>query len=33
MSMKDAHVNAKDGRKLMLKTIDDRKKEGERRRS
>jgi sentrin-specific protease 8 len=33
MSMKDAHVNARDGRKLMLKTIDDRKKEGERRRS
>jgi sentrin-specific protease 8 len=33
MSMKDAHVNARDGRKLMLRTIEDRKREGEKRRS
>ncbi|KAH7391794.1 hypothetical protein BKA66DRAFT_412619 [Pyrenochaeta sp. MPI-SDFR-AT-0127] len=33
MSMKDAHINAKDGRKTMLKVIEERKKEGERRRS
>lgn len=33
MSMKDAHINARDGRKQMLKVIEDRKKEGERRRS
>ncbi|KAL6708691.1 hypothetical protein ACN47E_002387 [Coniothyrium glycines] len=33
MSMKDAHINAKDGRKTMLKIIEERKREGERRRS
>lgn len=33
MSMKDAHVQAKDGRKTMLRVIEERKKEGERRRS
>lgn len=33
MSMKDAHINARDGRKQMLKVIEERKKEGERRRS
>ncbi|KAF1914957.1 hypothetical protein BDU57DRAFT_309158 [Ampelomyces quisqualis] len=33
MSMKDTHVQARDGRKQMLKVIDARKKEGERRRS
>lgn len=33
MSMKDAHINAKDGRKTMLRVIEERKKEGERRRS
>lgn len=33
MSMKDAHIDARDGRKQMLKVIEDRKKEGERRRS
>ena len=33
MSMQDAHINARDGRKQMLKVIEDRKKEGERRRS
>lgn len=33
MSMQDAHINAKDGRKTMLKTIEERKKEGLRRRS
>jgi sentrin-specific protease 8 len=33
MSMKDTHVQAKDGRKQMLRVIDERKKEGERRRS
>ena len=33
MSMKDAHINAKDGRKTMLKVIEERKKEGIRRRS
>jgi sentrin-specific protease 8 len=33
MSMRDTHVQAKDGRKTMLKIIDERKKEGERRRS
>ena len=33
MSMQDAHINARDGRKQMLKVIEERKKEGERRRS
>jgi sentrin-specific protease 8 len=33
MSMKDTHVQAKDGRKTMLRVIEERKKEGERRRS
>jgi sentrin-specific protease 8 len=33
MSMKDTHVQARDGRKTMLKIIEERKKEGERRRS
>lgn len=33
MSMKDTHVQARDGRKQMLKVIEERKKEGERRRS
>ncbi|KAH9878551.1 hypothetical protein IAQ61_001823 [Plenodomus lingam] len=33
MSMRDAYINAKDGRKTMLKIIEERKKEGERRRS
>jgi sentrin-specific protease 8 len=33
MSMKDMHIHAKDGRKTMLKVIEERKKEGERRRS
>lgn len=33
MSMKDQHINAQDGRKTMLKMIEARKKEGERRRS
>jgi sentrin-specific protease 8 len=33
MSMKDTHVQARDGRKNMLKVIEERKKEGERRRS
>jgi sentrin-specific protease 8 len=33
MSMKDAHINARDGRRQMLKVIEERKKEGERRRS
>jgi sentrin-specific protease 8 len=33
MSMKDTHVQARDGRKTMLKLIEERKKEGERRRS
>lgn len=33
MSMRDMHVPAKDGRKTMLKIIEERKKEGERRRS
>jgi len=33
MAMRDAHINAKDGRKTMLRIIDERKKEGERRRS
>ncbi|KAF2033785.1 cysteine proteinase [Setomelanomma holmii] len=33
MSMKDTHIHAKDGRKTMLKVIEERKKEGERRRS
>jgi sentrin-specific protease 8 len=33
MSMRDTHVQAKDGRRTMLKVIEDRKKEGERRRS
>ncbi|KAH8731452.1 hypothetical protein GQ44DRAFT_698765 [Phaeosphaeriaceae sp. PMI808] len=33
MSMKDAHVKAKDGRKTMLNVIEERKREGERRRS
>ncbi|OAL06627.1 cysteine proteinase [Phaeosphaeriaceae sp. SRC1lsM3a] len=33
MSMKDTHVAARDGRKQMLKVIEERKKEGERRRS
>jgi sentrin-specific protease 8 len=31
--MKDTHVQARDGRKNMLKVIEERKKEGERRRS
>ncbi len=33
MSMKDARINAKDGRKTMLRVIEERKKEGIRRRS
>ncbi|KAH7132483.1 hypothetical protein B0J11DRAFT_228273 [Dendryphion nanum] len=33
MSMKDHHVNAHDGRKSMLRTIEEKRKEGERRRS
>ncbi|KAF2876334.1 hypothetical protein BDV95DRAFT_650322 [Massariosphaeria phaeospora] len=33
MSMKEQHINATDGRKTMMKLIDDRRKEGERRRS
>jgi sentrin-specific protease 8 len=33
MSMKDTHVQAKDGRKTMLRVIEERKREGERRRS
>lgn len=33
MGMKDQHVNASDGRKTMLRTIEERRKEGERRRS
>ncbi|KAI8935912.1 hypothetical protein NX059_007420 [Plenodomus lindquistii] len=33
MSMRDTHINAKDGRKTMLKVIEESKKEGERRRS
>jgi sentrin-specific protease 8 len=33
MSMKDAHINARDGRKTMLKTIEERRDEGKRRRS
>jgi sentrin-specific protease 8 len=33
MSMKDQRINAQDGRKTMLKMIESRKKEGERRRS
>lgn len=33
MSMRDQAVNAQDGRKQMLKIIEERKKEGERRRS
>ncbi|KAF1945470.1 cysteine proteinase [Clathrospora elynae] len=31
MSMRDAHINAKDGRKTMLKVIEDRRDEGKRR--
>lgn len=33
MSMRDTHVKAKDGRKAMLNIIEERKREGERRRS
>lgn len=33
MSMKDQRVNATEGRKIMVKMIEDRKKEGEKRRS
>ncbi|KAL5121927.1 hypothetical protein ACEQ8H_000143 [Pleosporales sp. CAS-2024a] len=33
MSMRDAHIHPKDGRKLMLRIIEERKKEAERRRS
>ena len=33
MNMKDSHINAKDGRKTMLKVIEERKKEGVRRQS
>jgi sentrin-specific protease 8 len=33
MSMREAHVNAADGRKSMLRTIDERRKEAELRRS
>jgi len=33
MSMKDQHINATDGRKTMMRIIDARKKEGEKRRS
>lgn len=33
MSMKDAHINANDGRKTMLRLIEEKRKEGERRRS
>ena len=33
MSMRDAHINAKDGRKTMLKVIEERRDEGKRRRS
>lgn len=33
MSMKEAHVNAHDGRKAMLRTIEEKRKEGEKRRS
>lgn len=31
MSMQDAHINSKDGRRTMLKVIEERKKEGQRR--
>jgi sentrin-specific protease 8 len=33
MSMRDAHINAKDGRRTMLKVIEERRDEGKRRRS
>lgn len=33
MSMREQHVNASEGRKIMLKTIESRRKEGEKRRS
>lgn len=33
MSMKDQHINAQDGRKTMLRIIEAKRKEGERRRS
>jgi sentrin-specific protease 8 len=33
MSMKDSQIKAYDGRKVMLKTIEEKRKEGERRRS
>ncbi|PSN65603.1 cysteine proteinase [Corynespora cassiicola Philippines] len=33
MTMKDQHINASDGRKTMLRIIEERRKEGERRRS
>lgn len=33
MSMKDAHINARDGRRMILKAIEEKRREGERRRS
>ncbi|KAF2134021.1 cysteine proteinase [Dothidotthia symphoricarpi CBS 119687] len=33
MSMKDAHINARDGRRTMLRVIEEKRQEGERRRS